>query len=120
MLPLHYACLVLIASIDIVSYLIECYPEAVRVPDCHNRLPLHIACHQNTTVPIETIEYLVRAWPHSVQVCYERNPTIRDHWDGKGGLPLDVACASKCPPLAKLIRVLTNDTPPLHFACTQP
>jgi len=87
MLPLHYACLVPIASVDIVSYLIECYPEAIRVPDCHNRLPLHIACHQNTTVPIETIQYLVRAWPHSVQVCYERNPTTRDCWDSKGDCP---------------------------------
>jgi len=113
MLPLHCACETPIASADVISYLIESYPVAVRVPDCHWRLPLHIACNQATALPMETIECLVRAWPDSIQVCFNTRS------DFNKGLPLDLACASKCQPSVELICLLTNRTPPLHFACTQ-
>jgi len=93
-LPLHLACKAQ-ASTDVIQYLIDVYPQSVRILAYH-RLPLHYACSKddadsgngdsdrdNDYPDTETLECLVRAWPESVMVLFE-------HCDGEFYRPLDL------------------------------
>jgi len=139
MLPLHCACFSPTASTDVIRYLVDAYPEAVHSYDDRHRLPLHLVCAQDTmaAIPLETIECLVQAWPDSVRMRHKHVDIVwcQDGFTGDDidsesgdresdavpGLALDLACAAAAEggrPSPEMIRVLTSDMPPLHFACT--
>jgi len=102
-------------------------PQALRSRDCKGRLPLHLACSQiEPPAPVKTIQILVNGWPESVQETYFKNSifesaeneTANDAWNA-----LDQVCyfynrGYTERPSEELIRLLTNDMPPLHFAAT--
>ncbi len=116
-LPLHTACSCSQAT-EVMRYLVESYPQAVHIPDCFRRSLLHIACKswfgkQISLQQLETIDYLVRAWPESVQRPY--SDLHQD--DSTGQIVLDVACDQCKSPSTKLIHLLTRGNPPLHYVC---
>jgi len=141
MLPLHWACYESIASTDVICYLVELYPKAAFVQDYKGRLPLHLACAQKTTnQPLEAIQCLVQAWPESVHIPQGDDTSNSDSYDseedsdverdnadqmsdGLSALPLDLVCMSatstirRAQLLPELLLLLTNEIPPLHFAC---
>jgi len=133
MLPLHWACLEPMASTNVIRYLVESYPTTVFVRDHKGRLPLHLACAQTTgEPPLEVIQCLVRAWPESIHIpqgkdkrtyCdIEQSESGKHDFDGLPALPLDLVCQAvttkqRAQPLPELLLLLTNDIPPLHFAC---
>ncbi|EJK58565.1 hypothetical protein THAOC_21300, partial [Thalassiosira oceanica] len=65
-------------KLDVVRYLVDIYPEAVRDGSHDGRLPLHEAC-RNETCPDDVIEYLVDLHPDALGVSWA--------W-AYGGLPL--------------------------------
>jgi len=123
MLPLHIACCDPIAPIDVICYLLGSFSMSVRVQDHNQRLPLHLACGQKSPLSFETIECLVQAWPESVLVVCHDDHHWRDRNLESSGHPLalDLACIFQ-KPSRELVRLLADDTPPLHFvsasACT--
>ncbi len=103
-------------------YVLESYPQAVRVQDTSRRLPLHEACLQNACPAPGMIDRLVREWPESIQMAC----SCRQHLDPFNvkeegyirALPLDLACANHhCKSSPEIIGMLTNQMPPLHFIC---
>jgi hypothetical protein len=82
-LPLHFAC-ARAASLEVVQYLVEQWPEAVKKTDIYGYLPLHHACQNKT--PLELMQYLVEQWPEAVKTTdvsgktplgYAQNPDAR-------------------------------------------
>jgi len=84
-LPLHYACQNKCTD-EVIAFLINCWPESVRVPGGSNEgeLPLHWAC-QTRRLSLLVIRSLIEAWPDSV--CEQ---------DYHGYLPLHYACEYGC------------------------
>jgi ankyrin repeat protein len=80
LLPLHAAAQCN-PSVAVVGFVLDAWPEAVRVKDGQGALPLHLAAMNNPSV--EVVEYLVKAWPASLQKKNRR-----------GELPLHVAAES--------------------------
>ena len=70
-------------SEEIVSALIEAYPESATVVDNNNRLPIHYAC-KATGVSANIFTTLLRAYPKAAYVC-----------DDEGNYPVDYAAANK-------------------------
>jgi len=143
MLPLHWACFDLITSTDVICYLVESYPKAAFVQDKKGRLPLHLACAQTRSdPPLAAIQCLVQAWPESVHIPQGEDNSDADSdyfseddsdderdngdhmFDDMQALALDLVCMSatseiqRAQPLPELLLLLTNEIPPLHFACT--
>jgi ankyrin repeat protein len=72
------ACCQANASPEHVRSLIRSNPDAVRVRDAEDFLPLHWASCKNA--PVEVLKILIEAWPDSVRETM------------KGGLPVHLAC----------------------------
>ncbi len=53
------------ASLEFVQYLVEQYPDSVKVKDDEGLLPLHHACFTKTS--LEVIRYLVEQCPDSIK-----------------------------------------------------
>jgi ankyrin repeat protein len=111
---LRQACREQPQSIDKIRSLVKDCPEAVKVKDGGESLPLHYACRYGA--PLEVIQYLVDQWPEALKIA-----------DEYGWLPLHVACAYKAP--VAVIQFLVEQCPealmtinqvgdlPLHLAC---
>jgi len=143
MLPLHWACFDPIAPTDVICCLVELSPKTVSEKDYKGRLPLHLACAQMTgSPPIEAIQCLVRAWLESIHILQgddmsnydsdsdsEEEDSVDDsacgdhEFDGLEALALDLVCKAatskeqRAQPSSELLLLLTNEIPPLHFAC---
>jgi len=141
MLPLHWVCFDPVASTDMICYLVELSPATVSMKDYKGQLPLHLACTQTMGDPLlEVIQCLVQAWPESIHILQgndksdsdsdddsdefsEDSNESGDHkFDGMQALALDLVCMAftskeQAQPLPELLLLLTNDMPPLHFAC---
>jgi len=142
-LPLHLACRAQAAT-DVIQYLINLYPESVRVL-AYDRLPLYFACSvdewniksdDSDSESYEpdrwTLECLVRTWPESIMAAFkEKNgffyrpfdifldtwaitATNKKYESSDGEYELS---DDDIESLAK-IPLLTNGIPPLHFVCT--
>jgi len=120
LLPLHYACRDSSTPEEILEYLIQQFPEAIRVPTfTQGALPLHLACARKSKPRFLTIDCLVRAWPESVMVECDQEYRCIHH--GCRVLPLDVVCAEPLTPrpTVETIRALTPPhMSPIHFACS--
>jgi hypothetical protein len=82
--PLHFAVLNETVSLQVVEYLVEQFPRAVKEPNfAYERLPLHFAC-LNEAASHLLVPYLVKQWPDSV-----KEPSA----DGR--LPLHLVCLNK-------------------------
>ncbi|EJK58563.1 hypothetical protein THAOC_21302 [Thalassiosira oceanica] len=68
---LHCVCSNPRVTLDIVRYLVDIYPEAVRDGSHDGRLPLHEACRIETC-PDDVIEYLVDLHPDALGVSWAR------------------------------------------------
>jgi len=101
------------SSLTAIQWLVQVWPDAVRVQDDFGRLPLHFALRFGCTADV--VEFLVHEWPESCQV-----PTTNDM------LPLHFACRHQssavtlflldCYPQA--VHFKNNDLQlPLHIAC---
>jgi ankyrin repeat protein len=114
LLPLHFPC-VNSAPLNVVQFLVEQWPEAVKVAeDEYGLLPLHLACANAAS--LEVVQFLVEQSPEGTQATAM-----------KGRLPLHVACRNKAP--LDVIQFLVEQWPdavktadangrlPLHFAC---
>ena len=66
---LHIVCYNPRVTLGVVRYLVEIYPEAVRVQTEHCWLPLHRACN-NAACPDDVIEYLVDLYPDALGVSW--------------------------------------------------
>jgi ankyrin repeat protein len=123
-LPLHYACRGK-ASMDVIRYLLELEPDAIKAPGLRGMLPLHEACRSNTrrseSETLKVIQYLVSKYPDAVR-------TADMEW---GFLPLHAAlgrCPGRFPSVMKFLiqrypKALTIETKtgqlPLHLACAR-
>jgi hypothetical protein len=86
--PLHFACMTEAVSLQVVEYLVEQFPDAVKAENFRYRqLPLHFAC-VNEVASLEVVQYLVEQWPGSVRA------SIAD-----GSIPMHLACSNKAPSL---------------------
>lgn len=97
--PLTYACATQ-APYEVIAYLLDLYPEALRIPDDNGQLPVHHACSTGASLRI-------------IQLLVERHPTgagtllaLRRY----STLPLHCACQSSIPALAT-IRYLVEQCP---------
>ena len=114
LLPLHVALHEKMPS-DIISAMLEKYPEAAREKGgFDNTLPLHLACQGN--VPVDVIAVLLSAYPDAAKE------------KGNNMLPLYLACQSKAPVevIAELLSVFPDAAKekdgisnmlPLHLSC---
>ena len=89
--PLNCACGTGVTSVGVIPYLVEQWPESVKIPDINGLLPLHNACwgtsryytHDRESgfesrTTLDDIQILVQQWPESV-----RHPFVRKMGDGK-------------------------------------
>jgi ankyrin repeat protein len=123
-LPLHYACRGK-ASLEVIRYLLELEPDAIKAPGLRGMLPLHEACRSNTrrseSETLKVIQYLVSKYPDAVK-------TTDMEW---GFLPLHAAlgrCPGRFPSVMEFLikrypKALTIETKtgqlPLHLACAR-
>jgi len=138
MLPLHWACFSPISSTNVIRYLVKSNPATAFVRDHKGRLPLHLACAETTGgPPFEVIQCLVQAWPESIHIPKgdanfhitflkgereDRYKSGDDLCGSQQALALDLVCNAFClegqaQPSPELLLLLTNEMPPLHFAC---
>ncbi len=105
-LPLHFACMNH-APLEIVSYLVEMYPESIKIQSRGllpgSMLPLHHACFEGAS--LEVIKYLITIYPASIKIM-----------SGDGSLPLHIACYSafsgyRSTPLLETIQFLVETYP---------
>ena len=83
--PLHLAC-EKGAQTGVIPYLVEQWPDVVRLRDSQGCLPLHNACYYvEQTLQLEDIQSLVEEWPDSVKHRSRVN----------GATPLHYACGKK-------------------------
>ena len=82
--PLHLAC-GNGAATGVIKYLVEQWPNVVRLCDSSGRLPLHKACYVRQSLQLEDIQCLVEEWPESLQE--------KEH--ERGATPLHCACGKK-------------------------
>jgi hypothetical protein len=98
------------ASDQTVTLLIQLHPQAVRLFDCHGRLPIHYACkinhNQNPDDCISSFMYLLQVYPESASIP-----------DKDGFLPIHFACQSKAS-MISVIRLLIRVAPESTLAQT--
>lgn len=83
-LPLHYACLYQANNDLLVAFLVEKFPDAVRITNQdHHQTPLHLAC-QSPQCSLRTIQILLEHFPTATQLV-----------DGNGFTPLHYALQSQ-------------------------
>ncbi len=63
--PLHFACN-LPNDIQIIQYLVEKYPEALKLKDAYGNLPFHSACCDDA--PLEVVRYLHEKYPEAIKI----------------------------------------------------
>jgi len=113
-LPLHLA-LIETMSLEVIQFLLQAWPDAVRELDEDGCLPLHIAFMQSCTEDV--IQVLAHSWPESCQI-----PNKQDE------LALHLACHYKsselicnlldCYPQA--VRCKDNYLQlPIHIVCSR-
>jgi hypothetical protein len=78
-LPLHCA-ISTRDTVEVVQWVVEQWPDAVKMADSKRNLPLHVACKMRI-VSLEVVQCLVEQWPGAVQLT-----------TGDGRLPLLLAC----------------------------
>jgi len=129
-LPLHVACGNQ-ASVDVVKWLVEIYPDAVQVKSNGGWLPLHYACRFQASFPV--IKYLIKCYPKALEeetddcwlpihfACrYQGSTEITELLIRKfpeslkakqldGWLPLHVACRHQAP--LSIIKLLVEKYP---------
>jgi len=94
-LPLHYACEYGCAD-EIIQFLIESWPQSVKVANGSGSLPLHLACHYRVSLTV--VQWLVHAAPDTIR--------LQDH---QGRVPLSRAIDKFCPD--EVIQFLLNCWP---------
>jgi hypothetical protein len=77
--PLHYACYHN-AGIQVVEYLVQKFPEAVRVTNYSHQTPVHMAC-MSDQISIPVVELLLEHYPTAAQLA-----------DQDGYTPFHLAC----------------------------
>jgi ankyrin repeat protein len=87
-IPLHAACGAFEIgggwSPEVIQYLVDQWPESVKVASNSGDLPLHRACSNQALLAV--VQYLVEQWPESVKRA-----------DNYGWLPLHYACTNQTP-----------------------
>ena len=73
LLILHTA-LYLDFPVAAIQTLLHSFQESVRVLDCRGRLPIHIACLENT--PVEVLRILCEKWPGSLAELHENGSSL--------------------------------------------
>lgn len=65
--PLHTAC-IYSAPIEVVQYILQQIPDAIRQPTEHVFLPLHFACEATIPepAPVDVVRLLVQAYPEAL------------------------------------------------------
>jgi hypothetical protein len=77
--PLHYACYHN-AGIQVVEYLVQKFPEAVRVTNYSHQTPVHMAC-MSDQISLPVVELLLEHYPTAAQLA-----------DQDGYTPFHLAC----------------------------
>jgi hypothetical protein len=81
--PLHFASMNDSVSLQVVEYLVEQFPDAVKTTTADGRLPLHLVC-KSEAVSLALVQYLVEQWPDAVKMA-----------DQAGNLPLHLVSLNK-------------------------
>jgi len=79
-LPLHLAICSETVCLEIVQYLVEQWPESLKILIENGRVALHLACKNCMSSTI--VQYLADQWPEAVQIMTN------------GDLPLHIACGT--------------------------
>ncbi|KAL7574732.1 hypothetical protein ACA910_017296 [Epithemia clementina (nom. ined.)] len=113
-LPMHYAC-GFGASLEVVQYLYQVYPDSVSIGRTDMVTPLHLACAYYKGGESDVIDFLLDKHPDgSKQLATDMLPL---HSAAHGGAPLPV--------LERLVKLMPESTAatdcngrtPLHVAC---
>ena len=83
-LPLHMAAAAPESNAQLISSLIELYPEAVSVPDGDGRYPLHIACDAG------------KGWSDGIDALFQADPAPMAVADNQNMLPFFLAALRHC------------------------
>jgi hypothetical protein len=112
--PLHYACYHN-TGIQVVEYLVQKFPEAVRVTNYSHQTPVHMACMSNQ-ISLPVVELLLEHYPTAAQLA-----------DQDGYTPFHLACLHGAK--TELLQLLMQTSPSvirmstralqkaLHVAC---
>jgi hypothetical protein len=96
--PLHFASMNECVSLQVVEYLVEQFPDAVKATSADGRLPLHLVC-MSQAVSLALVQYLVAQWPDAVKIT-----------DKAGNLPLHL-CLNNGASSLKLVQYLVEEWP---------
>jgi hypothetical protein len=92
---LHIACRNT-APLEVVQFLVEQWPEAVKIADGRGWLPFHVACINRA--PLQVVQFLVEHWSEAVKIVGQY-----------GWLPLHLACINRAP--LQVIQFLVEQWP---------
>jgi ankyrin repeat protein len=136
--PLHRACGKGAASLEVVQYLVERWPDAVRVTGADERLPLDAACWSRGTVSLEVLQFLVEQYPDSIKttrpgignylpfhaICQNENASLDvvrfvfEQWPDAiklkswgGRLPLHLICSRETVSALEVVQYLVEQWP---------
>ena len=73
-LPLHVACKNN-APPEVLNHLVQAYPQSIRVPDRHAKLPWHLVCLKETSM--EVVQFLAMRYlseSRAVATVSQKNP----------------------------------------------
>eukprot|EP00607_Mallomonas_marina_P011109 CAMPEP_0182424048 /NCGR_PEP_ID=MMETSP1167-20130531/10191_1 /TAXON_ID=2988 /ORGANISM="Mallomonas Sp, Strain CCMP3275" /LENGTH=526 /DNA_ID=CAMNT_0024603551 /DNA_START=58 /DNA_END=1634 /DNA_ORIENTATION=+ len=114
-LPIHYACMA--GSFDIVSVLLQAYPESIKLTQHEGLLPLHLAVYGQDPC-MNTLELLLTKYPEGAL-----------HQSNDGKTPLHLSVDKKAKSTHPVVGILLEHCPsaaslstnfgkmPLHIAC---
>jgi ankyrin repeat protein len=94
--PLHYACYHN-AGYNVVEYLVQKFPEAVRVTNYSHQTPVHMAC-MSDKISLDVVELLLEHYPTAAQLA-----------DQDGYTPFHLACLHGAP--KELLHLLIRTSP---------
>jgi ankyrin repeat protein len=83
-LPLHMAAVCPHDTGELITKLVELYPEAACIPDKEGRYPLHLACSAG------------KNWLGGLQALFDANPSALAAVDKTGFIPLQIAALRYC------------------------
>jgi ankyrin repeat protein len=107
-------------SLKVVQYLVEQFPDAIKMADKAGNFPFHRACGKGAA-SLEVVQYLVEQWPDAVRVAGadERLPLDTACWS-RGTVSLEVLqfLVEQCPDAVKTTRPGNGNYLPFHAICT--
>jgi ankyrin repeat protein len=96
-LPIHSICEQSHPADDVALYMIDVYPDGLKIKDKDGNLPLHSAIERGDILSVDVLEKMIQVYPEACAVKDKQKNT-----------PLHSACECRTKDLAKIVRMLLN------------